>query len=443
MAKSALIVGAGIVGLCTARALVRRGVKVSIVDRASEQDEGCSFGNAGMIVPSHIVPLAAPGMVRTALKMMLRPRGPFFIRPRLDWKFWEWSWLFYRAATAEHVSRAAPILRDLHLASRALYEQLAEESKNEIELVTRGLLMLCKTECALHEEAELAHKAKELGIPAEVCDAKRTAELDPDVRMNVAGSIYFPMDCHLTPGRLMAMLRRTLSEAGVKFLWNTSAIGWRTSGERIDALRTTQGELTADEFVLCGGSWSPAIVRDLKLRIPIQAGKGYSLTLSNPRQLPRICSIFTEARVAVTPMGSRLRFGGTMEIAGLNSKINRSRVRGLIESIPRYYPQFSLDDFTDVPVWSGLRPCSPDGLPYVGRTRAYRNLSIASGHAMMGVSLGPISGELVAQSLSGEPSSIDIRLLNPDRYSCRAAIASQESVRLAVESGMGGPPMVH
>ena len=149
------------------------------------------------------------------------------------------------------------------------------------------------------------HKANELGIPAEICDAKRTAALDPNVCMNVAGAVYFPKDCHLTPGRLIAMLRRTLSDAGVKFLWNTPVTGWRTSEERIDAVQTPQGEMTADEFVLCGGSWSPEIVRDLKLRIPIQAGKGYSLTLSNPRQLPQICSIFTEARVAVTPMGDR------------------------------------------------------------------------------------------------------------------------------------------
>jgi len=172
----------------------------------------------------------------------------------------------------------------------------------------------------------------------------------------------------------------------------------------------------ADEFVLCGGSWTQALARQLRIRLPMQAGKGYSLTLPQPRQLPAICSIFHEARVAVTPMGGALRFGGTMEIDGMSEEINPVRVRGIINAVPKYFPDFTAKDFEGVQPWRGLRPCSPDGLPYVGRAARYSNLSIATGHAMMGLSLGPITGKLVAEIVSGEKPGIDIGMLSPDRY---------------------------
>jgi D-amino-acid dehydrogenase len=176
------------------------------------------------------------------------------------------------------------------------------------------------------------------------------------------------------------------------------------------------GEFSADEYVIAGGSWSPLMSRALGLRLPMQAGKGYSLTLPKPRQLPGVCSILAEARIAVTPMGGGLRFGGTMEIAGLDEAINPVRVLGIIKAVPRYLPEFTPDDFAGIPPWSGLRPCSPDGLPYLGRTGKFANLTIATGHAMMGLSLGPITGRLVAEVLSGEQPSHDLKLLSPDRY---------------------------
>ena len=176
------------------------------------------------------------------------------------------------------------------------------------------------------------------------------------------------------------------------------------------------GELEGDEFLVCGGSWSPEMTRELGLQIPLQAGKGYSLTLPHPRQLPQICTILTEARVAVTPMGNTLRVGGTMEIAGLNDEINPVRVQGIIDSFCRYYPEFKPEDFAGIQPWRGWRPCSPDGLPYVGRTRKFQNLSLATGHAMMGMSLAPITGKLMAGLLAGEKPALDLSLLSPDRY---------------------------
>jgi D-amino-acid dehydrogenase len=297
------------------------------------------------------------------------------------------------------------------------YEEFAAQPGVNFGLVKKGLLMLCREQHTLDEEAKTAAQARALGIPAEVLDAKKTAGLDPNARMDIAGSVYFPMDGHLAPDRFMAALQKQLENLSVKFLWNTEALEWKIENRRqLRALKIFGGEIEADEFVLCGGSWSPGLARQLGLNIPIQAGKGYSLTLPRPRQLPEICSILAEARVAVTPMGGTLRVGGTMEISGLSEAVNSVRVRGIIESFCKYYPEFQPADFDGIPPWRGLRPCSPDGLPYVGRTAKFSNLSLATGHAMMGMSLGPITGKLIAEILAGQKPSLDLALLSPDRY---------------------------
>ena len=409
-----VVIGGGIVGLSVALECTNRGHGVTVIERAPAQ-RGASFGNAGMVVPSHSTPLAAPGMVALGLKWMWNPESPFYIQPRLDRELFAWAWRFFRASTRAHVERSAPLLRDLHLASRALYAQLAE-SGEDFGLIQRGLLMLCKTPGALEEEAHAAAASRQLGLSANVLDATQAQTLDPDITMDIAGAVHFPQDCHLRPERYVAMLESRLRAAGGELSFGPAVTGWRNEGGRLKAVQTTEGDIAGDEFVLSGGAWSAEIVRSLGLRLPMQAGKGYSITVPQPIELPRICSILCEARVAVTPMGGALRFGGTMEIAGLNERINPRRVAGILKAVPRYFPNFRPDHFAGLQPWSGLRPCSPDGLPYLGRTRAAANLTIATGHAMMGVSLAPITGELAAQIVDREPPRIDIGLLNPDRY---------------------------
>jgi D-amino-acid dehydrogenase len=415
--KHVLVVGGGIIGLCVAYYAARRGHRVTVVERGGPDHNGCSLGNAGMIVPSHFVPLAAPGMVRLGLRMLLNPEGPFAIRPRASADLMHWGWRFVRAANAAHVERSAPLLRDLNLRSRCLFKELADEWGSDFGLTRRGLLMLCKTERTLREETHVAGSARRLGLPAEVLTPEEAARLEPGVQMDIAGAVYFPQDCHLDPARFVAELTRALTKHGATFCWSTDVTDWRTDGKRVHAVQTSRGELTADEFVLAGGAWSGRAARDLGLFLPLQAGKGYSVTLPTAPQRPSICAILTEARVAVTPMdGALLRFAGTMEIGGLDTAINRRRVKGMLKSIPRYFPEFQPDDFAALPVWAGLRPCSPDGLPYIGRPRRYANLVIATGHAMMGVSLAPITGKLVAEIVSDQSPSIETELLRPDRY---------------------------
>jgi len=418
MNRRVLIIGGGVIGLCTAYYCARRGFNVTVVERKAAKRDGCSFGNAGMIVPSHFIPLAAPGMIALGLKWMWNPASPFYIKPRLDADLMDWGWKFWRAANAEHVRRSAPLIRDLSLASRTAFEELASLPDADFGLVKKGLLMLCKEHHTLDEEAKMAAQARAIGIPAEVLDAKQTAALDPGARLDIAGSVHFPLDCHLTTDRFMAALQSQAERLGVRFVWDCEVVAAKVEDNcRLRALELSDGqEIEADEFVLCCGSWSAEFASKLDLRIPMQAGKGYSLTLPKPRQLPQICSICTEARVAVTPMDGALRVGGTMEIAGLNEDINPARVRGIIDSFCRYFPEFRAQDFEGIQPWRGLRPCSPDGLPYIGRTAKFSNLSLATGHGMMGLSLGPVTGKLMAEIFSGEKPKSDITMLSPDRY---------------------------
>lgn len=416
MSESVVILGQGIMGLCSAYYAAQRGFSVTVIDRLPLAQNGCSFGNAGMIVPSHFIPLAAPGMVALGLKWMWNPESPFYIKPRLDKDLIGWALKFWQAATPARVTRAAPLLRDLNLASRACYEELAALPEMDFGLVRKGLLMLCRTGHMLEEEAGTAARAVELGVPAEVLDAAQTAALDPGITMSVAGSVYFPKDCHLSPNRFMASLTGACHKMGVRFLPETECTGWRREGKRLAAVLTPAGEVTGDQFVLAGGSWSGETIRPLGLRLPMQAGKGYSVTLPKPRQLPEICSILTEARVAVTPMGPALRVGGTMELGGLHTRINPRRVQGIIKSVPDYFPEFKVEDFAGLEPWVGLRPCPPDGVPYLGRSGAAENLILATGHSMMGLSLGPVTGRIVSRLLAGDSPDHDLTLLSPDRY---------------------------
>ncbi len=433
MSKRVLIIGGGVIGLSCAYYAAQRGYQVTVIDRNPKERNGCSFGNAGMIVPSHFVPLAAPGMVALGLKWMWNPESPFYIRPRLNLELFSWAYRFWRAANADQVANAAPLLRDLSFASRNCFEELADANAGlgDFGLVKRGLLMLCQTAHTLEEEAHFAARARELGVPTEVLDAKQTAALDPGITMNVAGSVFFPKDAHLAPNRFMSELQAGCERLGVNFRWNSEVAGIRLGRGRLEAVNVksaAQGsattvpdqalplEIEADEFVVAGGAWSPSFANELGLNLPMQAGKGYSLTLNKPPQLPQLCSILTEARVAVTPMGTSLRIGGTMELDGLNEEINPRRVSGIIRSAQRYFPKFSEADFQGIAPWRGLRPCSPDGLPYLGRPERYSNVTLATGHAMMGLSLGPITGLIVAKIIDQEPAGFDLSLLSPDRF---------------------------
>jgi len=415
------IIGSGVIGLFSAYYLQKQGHDITILERTSG-DDGCSVGNAGMIVPSHFIPLAVPGMIEKGIRWMFNAESPFYVKPRLDLNLLAWGLKFYQAANQKQVQRAMPALRDISLMSKVLYQELAKTTEFDFAFEEKGLMMLCKTEHTWEEEIAVAQQANELGITAKVLNVKQLHELEPAVKPDVAGAVFYEGDAHLYPNQLIKNLKKYLESKGVRFLYNTEVTGFEFDKESIKTTKIRQelGEnvLKTSQLVIATGSWSPIVAKSLGIGLPIQAGKGYSVTYNQiPDKTLNIPSILLEARVAITPMSEQLiRFGGTMEIGGLNDQINMSRVRGIMKAIPEYFPDYQISMPQKEQVWYGLRPCSPDGLPYIGRTTRYKNLVIASGHAMMGLSLAPATGKLVQQIIEHQTPTIDIQLYKPERY---------------------------
>ena len=411
------IVGGGVIGLFCAWYARQSGFKVSIIERGAPGHDCCSLGNGGMIVPSHIEPLAAPGMATMALKSLFTPDSPVRVNPRMDLRFLRWGLDFLRSASPEHVRRAGPLLRDFSLLSRSCYLDLAETGRNDFAFVPSGMISLANTELGLEHECNAAEAAQRLGIEARVVTPPQLRQLEPTLHFHSVGAVHYPLDARLVPQRLVAFLSEELQAQGVQFLWNTEALGWRSANNRVEALRTSRGELFADEYVLAAGCWTPRTLLGLRLRLPVEAGKGYSITLPQPRRLPTHGAMLSEARIAVTPMGTALRFAGTMQFSGIDARIDTRRVRAMVKAIPEYLPDFQTADFAAVSAWAGLRPITPDGLPFLGRSARYENFVVASGHAMMGVSLAPATGLIVSELLTGRPTSLPLALLRPERFS--------------------------
>jgi len=409
------IIGGGIIGLSSAYYLTKAGHNVTILEQGEMRD-GCSFGNAGMIVPSHLIPLAAPGMISKGIRWMFNSRSPFYVKPRLSGDLIKWGYHFYKSATKEHVSKSAPALKEISLLSKSMFKELSTDLPFDFGYHERGLLMLYQTKETEHEEAGTAALANQHGIEAHIISADEVQKLEPDVRLKVRGGVYFPGDAHVTPQLLVGQLKTYLESKAVTIKSQTTVTDFTIDSTKIKLVKTNKGEFSFDEVVLATGSWSALVGAKLNLSLPMQAGKGYSFTLQNVVKNVRIPSIFLEARVAITPMGNTLRFGGTMEITGIDHSISMNRVKGIVDSIPKYYPDMNVEMPKKEDVWHGLRPCSPDGMPYIGRLTNLKNVTVATGHSMMGLSLGPGTGKLVSEIINGEKLSIGIQAFDPERF---------------------------
>lgn len=409
------ILGGGIIGLSSAYYLNKAGHDVTIIDQTNLLD-GCSHGNAGMIVPSHFIPLAAPGMISKGIRWMFDSTSPFYIKPRFSKSLIKWGYHFYRSATSAHVQRSAPALKEISLLSKSLYQEWKQELPFDFGYQEKGLLMLFKTKEAEHEEANTVEMASRYGIEAYLLNASEVQNLEAQIKVDVKGGVYFPGDAHLNPNVLVTNLIKYLRQKSVSFRDKTILKDFQIDNGKVLAVKTNNGDFRFDEVVMALGSWSGEIGGKLQLSLPMQAGKGYSFTLNDVANNVQIPSIFLEARVAVTPMGNSLRFGGTMEITGVDHRINMNRVKGIVNAIPRYYPEMLVPMPNQENVWHGLRPCSPDGLPYIGRSKKIENLIIATGHSMMGLSLAPATGLLVSEFLDNKKSSMNIELFEPERF---------------------------
>ena len=418
--RQVVVVGAGVVGLCVAEALQREGHAVTVLERAPFARDGASFGNAGLIVPSHVVPLAAPGVLGQGLRWMLERESPFFIEPRLDRDLVRWGWAFLRSSTAAHVARSAPLLRDLHLRSRALHRTLAQRLPGARIPTASGLLLVCGSEHGLAEESALAERAAALGLDVEVMDAAGVAAKLPATDVRAIGGVYFRDDAHASPRGLMEALQKGLGERGVSLRWGADVVAVERRGDRVTGVRLAEGtRVEADIVVLAGGAATGRLVRSLGVRMPLQAGRGYSVTVAEPPQRPELPLILSEARVAVSPLPEGVRVGGTMEIVSPKRPPDTRRVVGIARGVERYLPAFRSETLTALPVWTGARPVSGDGLPYLGRLPTARQVIVATGHGMLGFSLAPVTAALVADLVAERPVDLDLALLAPERFTGR------------------------
>ncbi len=413
MAKEIVVIGGGIIGLSCAYFLQKSGHQVTVVDR-SKMDAGASYVNAGYLAPSHLIPLAAPGVMRQGLKWMFNPKSPLYIKPRLDPSFLKWSWAFNKSCTQKHVDKAVPVMKDIAVLGRDLYHQIKAEEGFDFQLEKKGLFMLCQTDAALHHEAALVKTAVSYDLKARMLSSDEVQAFMPEATLDIVGGSYFECDHHTTPGEFMQEMKSYLKKAGVVIRQEEEVIDLTLSNSSISTIHTTQTSLKADEVILAAGSWSTTLSRKLPLDLLMQAGKGYRIETTSATGIT-YPSILAEAKVAITPMNGFTRFAGTMEIAGINHQINTRRVDAIAAGVERYFPKISITQTEKAAAACGLRPVTPDGMPYIGKSKACKNLTVATGHAMMGWSLGPSTGKLVQEIIDEKPPSIDMTLFHPDR----------------------------
>lgn len=413
MSKKIIIIGGGIIGLCSAYYLQKEGYLVTVIDQ-SNMDAGASYVNAGYLSPSHIIPLSAPGVMKKGLRWMFNPKSPLYIKPRLDLDFLKWTYAFNKSCNSKHVEKAIPIIKELTLLSQELYDGIRQDENFTFHLEKKGLLMLCQTEKMLEEEIKTANLANAEGLEASEISLQDLKKLEPNVNINIKGATFYKCDSHSTPHEFMTEMLSHLKSVGVQFYTNERVEDLQVSNRKITAITTQNQTLSADEYVLAAGSWSHLLSKKLGLQLLLQAGKGYSVNSKQDIGI-NVPAILAEAKVAVTPMNGFTRFAGTMEIAGINQSINKIRVDSIADAVTRYYPEIALTTEERNAAASGLRPVSPDGLPYIGKSSKCANITIATGHAMMGWSMATATGKLVSEIISKKQMSLPIHHLNPGR----------------------------
>lgn len=410
-----IVVGGGAIGISCVYYLWKNGLDVRVIER-DDICSGCSYGNAGLIACSHIVPLASPGIISKGLRWLLNPASPFYIKPSMNLELLSWLWKFRKACKKKYMVKSIPVLNELCQTSSSLFDELKLSNEFDFMLDKKGLLLLCKTDKGLIEESEAVRLAKEMNVQADILTEEGIRELDPNLNVDVAGGVFYPDDSHIDPFLFIKKLSGFLESNGVKIQSQTRVKGFQKNGRTIKSVLTDQGDFAAKEIILAGGVWNKEILESLDLKLHLQPGKGYSYTIENVDRLPSVPMILLEARIVITPMANKLRFGGTMELGEYELKINSRRVTAITKAINECIPGLINQKVDYSNFWSGLRPCTPDGLPFIGRHEQFDNLSITTGHAMLGITLAPITGKLISEIILDQKSTIDLTRLRIERF---------------------------
>ena len=416
MGKKVIVIGGGIIGLSSAYYLQQAGHKVTVLDKGDFMDN-CSYGNCGYVCPSHFIPLATPGIVRQGLKWMLDSKSPFYVQPRLSRSLIDWGWKFVKSANKEHVERSAVPLRDIALLSQHEYESWPQRPGFEFAYEHKGLLEIFQTAAAAEHAHHTVERAHELGLDADLLSYEELQAKEPHTKINALGAIFFKCDAHLYPDRLMQSLIQKLEDSGVDLLPHEEVLRFESKGTAIHKLFTTNNEYETDAVVLATGSWSREMAALMDTRLPLMPGRGYSLTLEDSPYRVNYPAILVEGRAAITPMdGNKIRFGGTMEVTTTDAPPRYARVQGILNAVRRFYPEFDIPMPAHEKIWYGYRPCSADGLPFIGKIKKYDNVVVATGHSMLGLSLGAGTGLLVSELVNEQSPSIDLAPFAVERF---------------------------
>jgi D-amino-acid dehydrogenase len=400
-----IVVGGGVIGTACAYYLSRSGWQVSVVDQG-QFGRGCSHANCGYVCPSHVLPLAAPGAIGMALRSLFTRNSPFRIKPRFDLSLWQWLYHFARRCNRRDMLQAGHAIQALLNSSRRLYDELLRSEPIDCEWETKGLLFVFQSQQGMDHYAHTAEMLRaEFNMPAVRHDHTALAELEPALKPGLAGGWLYPGDAHLRPDRLMTSWRRVLESRSVTIRESCAVRGFVNEPGRARALATSQGELPAEAFVVATGAWTPLLARQLGCPMPIQPGKGYSITMPRPARCPTYPMIFEEHRVAVTPMRTGYRLGSTMEFAGYDSTLNRRRLAILRDGASHYLHEPVAEPVEEE--WFGWRPMTYDSVPIIDRCPTMPNVIVAAGHNMLGLSMAPATGKLVAELLGTRAPHID------------------------------------
>lgn len=409
------VIGGGVIGLTSAYYLHKAGFNVTVIERGDITD-GCSFGNMGYISPSHFMPLASPGIISQGLRWMLSPTSPFYIKPRASLSLLEWGYHFWKNSNATTAQKNAPHLNNLLQLSRKLINDLRIDIGDNFDMEEIGCLMMCKQQKTLDHEFSLADEAEMLGLKVQRLQKNEVQQLEPNVELNIAGAVLFKDDCHFNPGKMMLALKNYLVNKGVKLELNCTVIGFEKTGNNIEAIITNKGKFSCNKMVLAAGSWLPQVAKIMGIKVLLQPGKGYSYTYPFVEKNIKYPAILVDGRCAVTPWGNQLRIGGTMELSGINDRVLVKRMQGIYNSAKEFYPGLKIDLPPADKIWNGLRPVSPDGLPYIGKHSMYENVVIAGGHAMLGISQATGTGKIVSHLIQQKTTPIDIRAFKIERF---------------------------
>ncbi|OUC98777.1 FAD-dependent oxidoreductase [Streptosporangium minutum] len=414
-----LVIGGGIVGLFCAYHLRLGGSSVTVVERGPVGGpQSCSYGNTGFVGTQGAAPLAEPGVPAQGLRWLLNPESPFSIRPRWDGELLRWLWHFRRACNDEDANAAFRVLVDMKKRSLEILRELCAAGDLASAFTAQGMVLAFRTPEGFEKGCRSVPQAVENGVPLRVLGPGELRALEPDAEFDVCGALYNEEGAYLQVPGFVVEFARMLRGMGVEIRERTEVVGFEVAGRTVERVRTTRGDLRPHETVIAAGTWSAECARKLDVGLTLQPAKGYSVTVKAPRNAPRRPALLSEGKVALMPLGERLRFGGTLELAGMDGTISRRRVDGILRTVRSYLPELEITETLET--WSGFRPCTPDSLPFVGRAESYRNLSVACGHGHIGMGLAPAGGRLLAQIIAGERPDMDPAPFRVGRYGGRA-----------------------